>query len=265
MSTALDMTSVIEREADKAVVCQTAGIKRASVQKRKEDKETMLRTEGLNIQASSLLVVLIICFSFLFIHAHTHTQPFNSTLSGTTWVGRYQKKHSPTHTHPDHRTSFITFLHLQRSMASSLFSLRASQSSRTTSLQVLFGLPLGLGSSTSYSMHFFTQLSSSFRSTCPYQCSLFCCNTNAISSMPSLSLSSLFGSLSFNLTPHIHLTILISARWSATTFSSLTGQFLLPCSMLLRTQLLFNLPFIIKDTSLLVSSVPAAWTYSNQF
>lgn len=52
MSKALDMTSVIEREAEKAVLCQTAGIKRASVQKRKEDKETMFRTEGLNIQAS---------------------------------------------------------------------------------------------------------------------------------------------------------------------------------------------------------------------
>ena len=117
---------------------------------------------------------------------HTHTQPFNSLLSGTTRVGRYQKKHSPTHTHPDHRTSFIIFLHVQRSMASSLFSLRAWQSSRKTSVQVLFGLPLGLGPSTSYSMHFFTQ-SSSFRSTCPYQRSLFCCNTNAMSSIPSLS------------------------------------------------------------------------------
>jgi len=40
-------------------------------------------------------------------------------------VGRYQKKHSPTHTRPDHCASFITFLHLQRSMASSLFNLRA--------------------------------------------------------------------------------------------------------------------------------------------
>ena len=97
-------------------------------------------------------------------------------------------------------------------MASSLFSLRARQSSRTTSLQVLFRLPLGLGPSTSYSMHFFTQSSSSFRSTCPYQRSLFCCNTNAMSSIPSLSLSSLLESLSFSLTPHIHLTILISAR-----------------------------------------------------
>ena len=52
-------------------------------------------------------------------------RPFNGHLSGTTRVGRYQKKHSPTHTHPDHRASFIIFLHLQRSMASSLFNLRA--------------------------------------------------------------------------------------------------------------------------------------------
>ena len=56
---------------------------------------------------------------------HTHTQLFNGLLSGTTRVGRYQKKHSPTHTHPDHQTSFINYLHLLRSIASSLFSLRA--------------------------------------------------------------------------------------------------------------------------------------------
>jgi len=58
-------------------------------------------------------------------HTHTHTQPFNGLWSGTTRVDRYQKKHSPTHTHPDHRTSFINFFHLQRFIASSLFSLRA--------------------------------------------------------------------------------------------------------------------------------------------
>jgi len=38
-------------------------------------------------------------------------QPFNGRLSGTTRVGRYQKKHSPAHAHPGQRTSFITFLH----------------------------------------------------------------------------------------------------------------------------------------------------------
>ena len=82
----------------------------------------------------------ILSFHYTHTHTHTHTQPFNSLWSGTTRVGRYQKKHSPTHTHPDHRTSFINFLHLLHSIASSLFSLCARQSSSTTSLQVLFGL-----------------------------------------------------------------------------------------------------------------------------
>jgi len=50
------------------------------------------------------------------------------------------------------------------------------------------------------------------------------------------------------------LTIFISAGWSATTFSFLAGQVSLPCNMLLHTQLLYNLPVIINDTSLLVSS-----------
>ena len=43
-------------------------------------------------------------------------QSFYSPLSGTTLVSRYQKKHSPTH-HP----IFISFFHLLRSIASSLF------------------------------------------------------------------------------------------------------------------------------------------------
>jgi len=63
-------------------------------------------------------------------HTHTHTQPFNGLLSVTTQVGRYQKEHSPAHTHPDQRTSFIIFLHLQRSMASSLFILLKIYSNR---------------------------------------------------------------------------------------------------------------------------------------
>ena len=147
----------------------------------------------------------------------THTQQFNGLWSWKTWVGRYQKKYSPTHTHPDHRTSFIIFLHLQWTIASSLFSLWACQSFLTTSSGP-HCLRLGLGPFTSYSMHFFTHSSYSFWSICPYHRSLFCCNTNAMWSIPHLSLSSLLGNLSFGLTPHIHLTILISARWSATSF-----------------------------------------------
>jgi len=49
---------------------------------------------------------------------HTHTQPFNGLLSGTTRVGRYQKKHSPTHTHPDHRTSIHGILFVQAALLS---------------------------------------------------------------------------------------------------------------------------------------------------
>ena len=43
-------------------------------------------------------------------HAAVHTQPFNGPLTETTWVGRYQKKHSPTNTHPDHQTHTHTHL-----------------------------------------------------------------------------------------------------------------------------------------------------------
>ena len=65
-------------------------------------------------------------------------------------------KHSPTH-QPDDHPVFIGFFHLQWSIASSLFKLCAWQSFCTTSLHVLFGLPLGLEPFTSYSIHFFTQ------------------------------------------------------------------------------------------------------------
>ena len=115
---------------------------------------------------------------------YTRTQ---HPLSGTTWAGWYQKKHIHTHTDPDHQTSIINFLHPLWSIASSLFNLRAWQSSLTTSFQVLFDLPLGLWPSASYPIHFFTQ-SSSFCNTCPYHCRPFCCNTSVMSSIPNLSL-----------------------------------------------------------------------------
>jgi len=172
-------------------------------------------------------------------------------LSGTT---RYQKKHSPTH-QPDHHPIFISFFQLLRSTASSLIKLRAWQSICTTSLHVLFGLPLSLEPSTSYSIHFFTQSVSSFRNRCPYLRNLFAVVLKLYDLFLvffSTPYSELY--LSFTLTLHIHLTILISARWSATSSSFLTGQVSLPCSILLHTQLLYSLPLRINDISLLVSS-----------
>jgi len=129
-------------------------------------------------------------FSFqLHLHPDTTTtqQPSYGLLSRTTRVSRYQKKHSPTH-HLDHYPIFISFFRLPRSIASSLFKLRAWQSFHTTSFHVLFGLLLGLELSISYAIHFFTQSVSSFRSTCPYHRNLFCCGISIISSIPSLSL-----------------------------------------------------------------------------
>jgi len=163
-------------------------------------------------------------------HAHTHNRFMaHKTLSGTTWVSRYQKKHSPTHAFRDHQSSLICFFHLKWSMASSLYNPRAWQSFSTISQQVFFAQPLGLAPSTSYSIHFFTQSLSSLCSTCPYHRNLYCCSTKIMSSNPSLSRNPLLRTLSCSLMPHIHLTILISARWSAAWFSFLMGQVSLAC------------------------------------
>jgi len=123
-------------------------------------------------------------------------------FSGINRVSWYQKKHSLTHTYPEHQSSFISFLHLLWSMASSLFNLLAWQSICTTSVQVLFGLRLDLALSTSYSIHFFTQSLSSFHNTCPYHCHLFCCSTGIMSANPSLSLL------------YVILWILLCKNWS---------------------------------------------------
>jgi len=95
-----------------------------------------------------------------------------------------KKKHTHAHSHLSW-SSVIPYL-LPPSMASSLFNLHAWQSFSTISLQVFFGLPLELAPSISYSTNFFTQSLSSFRSTCPYHCNLFCCSTKIMSSNPSL-------------------------------------------------------------------------------
>jgi len=134
-------------------------------------------------------------------------QPFYGPLFGTTRVSRYQKKHSPTH-HPDHHPFFISFFHLPRCIASSLFKLRAWQSFCTTTSLLVYLLVWSPPPHTSY-------ISS------PNQHLLFATHARSIAtcfavvlSIPSLSLNSLLGTLSFTLKLHIHLTILISTRRS---------------------------------------------------
>jgi len=82
-------------------------------------------------------------------------------------------------------------------------------------------LSLGLAPSTSYSIHFFIQPLSSLSSTWRYHHNLFSYSTKIMSSNPSHSLNLLLTTLSRSLMPHIYLTILISTRWSATSFSFL--------------------------------------------
>jgi len=136
----------------------------------------------------------------------TEQQPFYGPLSGTTQVSRYQKKHSPTH-HPDHYPIFISFFHLPRSIASSLFKLRICQSFCTTSLHVLFGLPLDL-EPLHLIFHTFLHPISVF----------FLQHARTIATCFGLVsiLYHLF--LVFQLLLHIHLTIFISGCWSATSF-----------------------------------------------
>ena len=136
-------------------------------------------------------------------------QPFNGRLSGTTWVGRYQKKIF-TRSHPSWSTYFLYHLSLFATVHGILFI-------QLTCLTVLSNeQPLSRSS-----LVFPLVLNRKLHTPCissPNHHHLFAAHdrTNAACtaaiSMLCLCLSSLLGSLSFSLTPHIHLTILISAR-----------------------------------------------------
>jgi len=80
-------------------------------------------------------------------HSHTHTYNWDVVQHN---LGEPVPEETFTHSHSSWSSIIpICFLHLLRSMASSLFSSRALQSFSTISLQVFFGLPLGLAHSTS--------------------------------------------------------------------------------------------------------------------
>jgi len=215
-----------------------------------------------HVQAAELLLCLAVwscswfhCLALSLIHTHTHTQPFYGSVEFVqdNPVELVPEKTFTHYTHRGHQSSQSGFS-IYYDPWYPPYSIHVLYSLFPQSLQVFFGLPRGLLPSALYSIHFFTQSLSSFRSTCPYHRNLFRCSTEMMSSNSSLRISSLLGTLSCNFTPHIYLTILISAVWSATSFSFLTSQVSLPCNILLRTQLLYNLPLTINDISLLVSN-----------
>ena len=73
--------------------------------------------------------------------------------------------------------------HIPRSVAISGFNFNLVKSFLTHSFQVFLLLPLPTCPTTSYSVQRFTQSTSSFRCTCPYQRSLFVVTTDDILSM----------------------------------------------------------------------------------
>jgi len=95
------------------------------------------------------------------------------------------EEHSPIHIYHDHQSSFISFLHLLRSTASSLFNLRADS---------LFAQPLSKSSLVWHPPLRTPYISSpnSFSNMCLYQRNIFCCSTEIMSSNPSLSFSCSF-------------------------------------------------------------------------
>jgi len=186
-------------------------------------------------------------------HARMHTHTTVLQLYGF-WPGQPGRS-STTHSHLTWSSIVPYLLRPSNTIHSILLVQSMSLTAFSTiSHQVFFGLPLGLAPSTSHSIHFFNQSLSSFCNTCPYHHSLFCCSTEIMSPNPSLSLNPILGILSCSFRSHIHLTILISALWSVTSFSFLTGQVSLSYNILLCTQLQYNLPLTFSNISLLVSN-----------
>jgi len=146
-------------------------------------------------------------------------------LSGTTRVSRYQKKHSPILIII--QSSNISFFHLPRSIASSLFKCAWHNLSTSS------GLRLGLEPSTSYFIRGInTRLSSSnqcllFCNTCPNHRNLFCCSIKIISSMPSIALNCLLGIFYLDIThpsDHSHLCSLSDRPGLASVYHRFTWK-----------------------------------------
>jgi len=92
------------------------------------------------------------------------------------------------HQSTDHQSSFICFLHLLWSRASSMFNI------------ICLGLaPSGLH----FMLHTFLHPTIFFFMQHMPICNLLCCSTEIMSSNRSLSLNSILGTLSFTLTSHI--------------------------------------------------------------
>src|SRR5580692_11557814 len=111
-----------------------------------------------------------------------------------------------------------------RSCASDLLSFKSVMSFSTHCRQVFLPLPFGLIPSTTKSLHDDTQSPLALRSPSPNQPSLPRLTTVSTASTPRLSSNSLVVLLCVNETPHIHLTMNLSALSNLRISSTLTAQ-----------------------------------------
>jgi len=174
-------------------------------------------------------------------------QPFYGPLSETTWVSRYQKK-TFTHSHLSW-SSTIPYQHPPPTMVDSILPVQficLTVFFHNLSPSPLWS-PLRLAFSISVSNRFLQPITVFFLQHMPIPMQLFRCSTKLMLSIPGLSLFTWNFMFCSDITLPI---ILISACWSVTLFSFVTGHVLLPHNILLCTQLLQNL----NDISILVSN-----------
>jgi len=110
---------------------------------------------------------------------HTHTQMFYGSPNFLRDnPGEPVPEETFTHSYLScHQLSLNCFLHLPRSMASSLFQSVCLAVLFHNLFQSFLWFISWSGSSTLYFVHFFTQSLSSFYGICPYHYNLFCCST----------------------------------------------------------------------------------------
>src|SRR5664279_2791981 len=119
-------------------------------------------------------------------------------------------------------------LHTTRSCASSCFSMSFFMSFATHSFQVFLPLSLHLFPSTSIFLHVDTQSSVSLRSTCPNHINRPWRTMSDTLTISNLSRSSSLDFLSFSVTPHIHLIIILSILTSCCISSAFIAHVSLP-------------------------------------
>ena len=165
-------------------------------------------------------------------------------------VSRYQKKHSPTH-HPDHHPIFISFFHLPRSIASSLFKWYV--------LDNLFAQPLSM-SSLVYLLVWSPPPHIPYISS-PNQCLLFATHAYIIATCFAVVsiLYHLF--LAFLSTPYLDVTLTLHIRPFSSLLAEvpphffLTGQVSLPCSIIIMSGYNHNIKAWISKKCHIVSTL----------